>query len=704
MKGNEQLLYQYMEGSSKRFIIPVYQRNYDWKIEQCKQLFDDLIRLFKNGLKRHFFGSIVSSMAEDTGQQDFLIIDGQQRLTTVSLLLLAMYKLLDENVILTDDETLKTRLLEEYLVDKYAPKETRIKLKPVKNDATAFNALVDKHCNLIESSNIATNYEYFYNRIQKGEITVSELYESFKKLEIINIFLSQEDNPQLIFESLNSTGLDLSEGDKIRNYILMDVKPTTLQEEYYERYWHPLEKATNFDVTFFIRDYLSIKLQSIPVIKKTYQEFKKYFINFKGNKVELLEDLLAYSKRYEQLIKGKSSVKEIEPALKRLLFYEATVTRPFLMQVLKLSESKDNEKPILGTKEVVKILSIVESYMFRRQVCDIPTNSLNKIFATLHNDIVQIDKTTTNYLEKFKYILAKKQGNGIFPDDSTFLENLSNKQVYMMRSKNKQYIMDRYENWGTKEVKNVYDFIKDGTYSIEHIMPQTLSREWQSYLGKNWQKIHEMWVHCLANLTLTAYNSKYQNSSFIKKRDVENGFKDSGLRMNQRLANYEKWTEVELEDRNKDMLSKAVKIWPMVNTDYKPAENIDEKVSLADDYSLTGKLINGYEYFGAYTNVKNWQEMYLCIIEIIVEDNPQILINQVNQKENDLQYYFDNHQNKENYKKIYDGIFVNTNTSTNTKMIGLKKLFELYGIDENELVFVLKNSEVLGDNRYVTKK
>lgn len=697
MKGNEQLLYQYMEGSSKRFIIPVYQRNYDWKIEQCKQLFDDLIRLSKNGLKRHFFGSIVSSMAEDAGQQDFLIIDGQQRLTTVSLLLLAMYKLLDENVILTDDETLKDRLLDEYLVDKYAPKETRIKLKPVKNDGTAFNALVDKHSNPIESSNITTNYEYFYNRIQKGEISVSELYESLKKLEIINIFLSQEDNPQLIFESLNSTGVDLSEGDKIRNYILMDVKPTTLQEEYYERYWHPLEKATNFDVTFFIRDYLIIKLQSIPVIKKTYQEFKKYFINFKGNKVELLEDLLAYSKRYEQLIKGKSSVKEIEPALKRLLFYEATVTRPFLMQVLKLSESKDNDKPVLETQEVVEILNVVESYIFRRQICDIPTNSLNKIFATLHNDIVQIDKTTTNYLEKFKYILAKKQGNGIFPDDSMFLENLSNKKVYMMRSKNKQYIMDRYENWGTKEVKNVYDFIKDGTYSIEHIMPQTLSREWQRYLGENWQKIHEMWVHRLANLTLTAYNSKYQNSSFIKKRDVENGFKDSGLRMNQRLATYDKWTEVELENRNKDMLIKAVKIWPMVNTDYKPAENIDEKVSLADDYSLTGKLINGYEYFGAYTNVKNWQEMYLGIIEIIVEYNPQILINQVNQKENDLQYYFDNHQSKENYKKIYDGIFVNTNTSTNTKIIGLKQLFELYSIDENELVFVLKTSE---DNLY----
>lgn len=698
MKGNEQLLYQYMEGSSKRFIIPVYQRNYDWKIEHCEQLFDDLIRLSKDKLKRHFFGSIVSSMAEDAGQQDFLIIDGQQRLTTVSLLLLAMYNLLAEKVMKTDDNTLEVRLLDEYLVDKYAPKETRIKLKPVKNDAKAFYALVDKHGDPIESSNVTTNYEYFYNRIQKEEISISELYESFKKLEIINIFLSPEDNPQLIFESLNSTGLDLSEGDKIRNFILMDVKPTELQEKYYEIYWHPIEKATNFDVTFFVRDYLSIKLQSIPVINKTYQEFKKYFNNFAGSKEDLLKDLLSYAKRYEQLITGKSSIKEIEPILTRLLFYEATVTRPFLMQVLKLSESVDKDSPVLKSEEVVEILNIVESYIFRRQVCDIPTNALNKIFATLHNDILQIDNTTDNYVEKFKYILANKQGKGIFPDDIKFMEDLSNKQVYLMRSKNKQYIMERYENWGTKEVKNVYALIKDGTYSIEHIMPQTLSHEWQSSLGKNWQQIHETWVHRLANLTLTAYNSKYQNSSFQKKRDVENGFRDSGLRMNQRLASYENWTEIELEDRNKDMLNKAIRIWSMVTTEFKPEKDMDEKVSLAEDYSLTGRKINGYEYLGAYTNVKNWHEMYMGMVELIIEDNPQILINQVNKKENDLKYYFDNHQSNENYKKIYDGIFVNTNTSTNTKIIGLRQLFELYNIDENELVFVLKPLEI-SDNK-----
>lgn len=252
MKGNEQRLYQYMEGASKRFIIPVYQRNYDWKIEQCKQLFDDLVDISRNKTNSHFFGSIVSSSAENAGQQEFLIIDGQQRLTTVSLLLLAMHNLLDENLVETDDRTLQTRLLEEYLIDKYAPEETRIKLKPVKNDANAFGVLVDGHRNPIESSNITTNYNYLYNRIQREEITISELYQSFQKLEVINIYLGPEDNAQLIFESLNSTGLDLTEGDKIRNYILMGVETSREQELLYERYWHPIEKATNYDVTFFI--------------------------------------------------------------------------------------------------------------------------------------------------------------------------------------------------------------------------------------------------------------------------------------------------------------------------------------------------------------------------------------------------------------------------------------------------------------------
>ncbi|WP_299035511.1 DUF262 domain-containing protein [uncultured Anaerococcus sp.] len=693
MKGNEELLYQYMEGHSKRFIIPVYQRNYDWTKDQCKQLYDDLVRISKENTKRHFFGSIVSSMNEGGGQQEYLIIDGQQRLTTVSLLLLAMYKILEEEILTTKDLNLKTKLFDEYLVDKYEKKETRIKLKPVKNDAEAFNILVDKFDELILDSNITTNYEYFYNRILREEISISELYESFKKLEIINIFLGPEDNPQLIFESLNSTGLDLSEGDKIRNYILMDVRPNELQEEYYEKYWHKIEKATKYDVSSFIRDYLSIKLQYIPVIKKTYQEFKKYHLSLSIGKEELLEDLLAYAERYEQIITGKSKMKTIEPVLTRLLFYEAKVIRPFVLEVLRLAESSQKKEAILSEEEVLEILNTVESYIFRRQICDMAANALNKIFASLHNEIMQIDGSADLYVDKFKYILSKKQGKGIFPDNQSFLKSLENKDIYSMRSKNKQYLIERYENWGTKEVKDVYKLISNGTYTIEHIMPQNLSYEWQASLGDNWQEIHEEWVHRLANLTLTAYNSKYQNSSFERKRDVENGYRDSGIRMNQRLANFDRWTEIELKDRNEQMLSKARKIWPMVETSYEPENKLEEKVALADEINLTGRLISEFEFLGARTSVKSWQEMYLRTIELIIDDNPHLLINKINNKDSDLKYYIENHQSSKSYKKIYDGIYINTNTSTNTKIIGLKKIFDLYGVDENELVFYLRSKD-----------
>lgn len=689
MKGNEQFLYQYMEGSSKRFIIPVYQRNYDWKIDQCKTLLDDLVGLFSNDNRNHFFGSLVSSQAEGGGQEDYLIIDGQQRLTTVSLLLMAMYDILSDKKddIKDSEKTLMIRIYDEYLVDKYAPKETRIKLKPVKNDGEAFKVLVGKGKDLIKESNITINYKYFYDRIQREDIDVEKLYDSIKKLEIINIFLGSDDNPQLIFESLNSTGLDLSEGDKIRNFILMGVSPLDLQEEYYEKYWNPIENATNNDVSLFVRDYLSTKLKSIPTMKNIYQDFKKYYRSYEASRAELLEDMLAYAKRYEQLITGLSPIGEIEPILKRLLFFEAKVTRPFLLEVLRLSEGED---PVLNTEDVVEILTIVESYIFRRKICDLPTNSLNKIFASLNREIVNLDKTYENYVEKFKYILITKENKGLYPPDEMFKKDMSEKKIFLMRSKDKQYIMDRYENWGTKEIKNIYGLIKDGTYSIEHIMPQTLSKEWKVALGDDWEAIHESWLHRLSNLSLTAYNANYQNYLFTKKRDLENGYRDSGLRMNQRLLKYDKWTEDELIDRNQDMIDKAIKIWPMAESSYKPERKIIERVALSDGKTLTDILIGSYEYKGVEVEVKNWLDMYMSVLDNIINTNPKPILDELIKEDNPLSYYIDRTQSKKSFRKIYDGVFVNTNTSTMTKIAGLRKVFDLYELDEDDLVFNLK--------------
>lgn len=307
MNGNAQKLIKYLDGASKRFIIPVYQRNYDWKMEHCKQLYDDLVKIIRQNRKSHFFGSIVSVQSESGTMEEFLIIDGQQRLTTISLLLLAIYHLLSSGKMVSRDHQLTDKILKKYLIDEYGPEEKRIKLKPIKNDQKAFGILFDQDEEYIPDSNLTINYRYFYDRIQHGELDIDELFDAICKLEIINISLNHEDNPQLIFESLNSTGLSLSEGDKIRNYILMGL-PNDQQTKFYEKYWNRIESYTDYDVSSFVRDYLSIKQQSTPNMNSVYPTFKKYVEDAEVADIEpLLKDLLEYAKRYAFLIKGGHS-------------------------------------------------------------------------------------------------------------------------------------------------------------------------------------------------------------------------------------------------------------------------------------------------------------------------------------------------------------------------------------------------------------
>ena len=450
MKGSEARLLEYMEGSKKRFVIPVYQRSYDWKQENCKQLFDDLETVVRTNRKSHFFGSIVSAYQPNGRYTEYLVIDGQQRLTTVSLLLLAMYNLLRQGRLTASAETMAQEIYEEYLVDKHQPRETRIKLKPVKDDRNAFDRLFEDETEYIRNSNLTQNYEYFYNRIQKEEISIDELYDSLFALEIINIELTQDDNPQLIFESLNSTGLALSEGDKIRNFVLMGL-PMQQQTDFHDRYWSRIEHCTDDNVDLFVRDYLSIKQQQIPAMNKVYATFKGYVRETNVETEALLRDLLDYAKHYEVLLKGKTADGQLNACIFRLNRLETTVTRPFFLEVLRLQESG-----VLTLTETREIFLYTENYLFRRSICDLPTNALNKFFLMLHREIVRFDGTEENYLEKFKYALLAKGERGRFPDDEEFVEAFSTRQVYKMNSKNKIYILERFENYGTIEDKDVY--------------------------------------------------------------------------------------------------------------------------------------------------------------------------------------------------------------------------------------------------------
>lgn len=705
MKGSEEKLLIYMDGSKKRFVIPVYQRNYDWKVEHCKQLFDDLIKIVKQKRKSHFFGSLVSVFNPEGTQLEFLIIDGQQRLTTVSLILLAMHRLIESGIATPKAGHLGQQIYEDYLVDKWEPESTRIKLKPIKNDQKAFGKLFDDDGEYILDSNLTINYNYFYDRIQKEEIGIDELYEAIFKLEIINIVLNEDDNPQLIFESLNSTGLDLSEGDKIRNYILMGL-PLKQQEQLYEKYWNKIEEQTGYDVSSFIRDYLSIKQQSTPAFRNVYFKFKDYVEGMKFIDIEeLLIDLLDYGKKYQYLIKANSPWKKVNECIYRLNRMKTTVTRPFLLEILRKLELNK-----LYESDVNEIFLIVENYIFRRAICDVPTNSLNKIFLLLHKEIIRFDETDSDYLEKFKYVLLNKSESGRFPDDGEFSEALSEKNIYGMRGENKLYLFERLENHGTLETKDVWKHFDEATYSIEHIMPQKLTKDWIKELGDDYERIHAIWLHRLANLTLTAYNSKYSNRLFKEKRDIKNGFIQSGLRINQWIGTKDKWTEAEIEERDSMLQNRAFKIWPYINSDYEPLIKQVENITLDDEVVLTGRMISGFSLLGVEQGLNSWTEMYHQVLVQLHAEDKSVLTKLAVTKdpEVDLAIHFSTSPDSfTSFRRIDKDIFVWTGTDTQYKVNILKKLFPMFDIDPSELVFLLKrdiSNKISNDSRHLIRR
>lgn len=697
MKGSEERLVAYMQGANKRFMIPVYQRNYDWKRENCKRLYDDLVKVIRSKRKSHFFGSIVSVYNPDGINEEYLVIDGQQRLTTVSLLLLAIYNLLEQKRVTSEKTTLSERIYEQYLVDKWQDEDTRIKLKPVKNDRVAFEKLFHDMSEYIPESNLTINYQYFYDRIQKEEIKVDELFEAICRLEIINIKLNQDDNPQLIFESLNSTGVALSEGDKIRNFILMGL-PTKEQNEYYENYWNKIEQYTGYDVSAFVRDYLSVKQQIIPAQSKVYFTFKAYVEDHELEIEALLQDLLDYAKWYWHLLYADTknkALKALDACIYRLNRLETTITRPFFLEVLRM-----HDEGKLSVSETTELFLLTENYLFRRTICNLPTNALNKIFLLLHKEILRYDGTEENYIEKFKYAILSKKERARFPDDAEFAQGFAERQMYFMNSKNKIYILERLENDGTKEDKDIYRHCDEGDYSIEHIMPQHLTPAWIKELGSGYEQIHEIWLHRIANLTLTAYNAKYSNNTFGDKKTRENGFLESGIRLNTYIAQREKWTLKELEERSEYLANKALQIWKQPDTNYQPAEKQLDSCSLDDDVTLIGRIIAKFSYKNVEQPVDSWIRMYESVLKILHTDDKSVLSKLAHTvaDNNDISIYVSNRpEDLREALEIDDGIYVERNTGTGLKISLLRRFFKLYGADPEDLIFWLRNENEKGE-------
>ncbi|MCC8079525.1 MAG: DUF262 and DUF1524 domain-containing protein [Oscillospiraceae bacterium] len=547
-KGN---IYEILNGN-KQFLIPDYQRFYSWDLEQCKRLWGDIVEMQKKGKTGHFVGSIVNiaEQAMPTGVQKYMIIDGQQRMTTLTLLLLALR---DYSIANPKDTSINSMKIDNVLLkNEYENGDERYKLLLTQTDRDILISLVERKP-IPEStvSRLLNNYDFFAGKIKDMDLTPAEVYESIGKLQIVNITLDRAiDDAQAIFESLNSTGKELSESDLIRNYVLMGLESAE-QSYVYEHFWRPMELLFSYEtqesvMDRFFRDYLTMKLTRIPKQNRVYEEFKLYHLNCEfGSVRELCQDLLTFAKYYTDMVFRRSDNKVLKRLYDDINDLRMDVSYPFLLKV-----HDDFANGVISEENLEEIIGLCISYVLRRNICDIPTNSLNKTFATLRNEIKNDD-----YMNSIKAFFVLRDDYKEFPNDDKFKKAFMTRDIYNMRARN--FILSHLENYGNKAPIIIEN------YTIEHIMPQNsnLCVEWQTELGANWKEIQKTYLHTIGNLTLTGYNSEMSDKPFMSKMNMEGGFKQSALRLNSYLVTLTEWNEAHIKERAEQLAKKALQIW-----------------------------------------------------------------------------------------------------------------------------------------------
>lgn len=641
----------YFKDDKALFLIPLYQRKYSWEKKHCQRLFADLIKIHEQNLYSHFFGSIVSVKASET-QNDLLIIDGQQRITTISILILAAINAVNNNCLACENLDFVKDTHDKFLFAKYRRGvERKIKLRPIDDDMKAYDALFSNDESTFipaEKSGITSNYKFFYNLIvSQDKLSFEDIIEAIEKLIIIDICLDSKDNPQLIFESLNSCGKDLEEADKVRNYLLMSESKES-QEEYYYKYWHKIELCTDGEPTMFIRDYLTIKRKVISSISDLYFDFKLFDEESTLSREELLADMLKFALYYKQASKGKTGDTSIDKKLRQLANIGSNVCMPFYMQFLDFANEQGLSKEIQ-----YEVFDTIENYWARRIMCGWPTNVMAKIFALMHSDIMRIYNThkrrglevTVDYAELMKYVLLRKQGVGVFPSDKDIKEMFPKRQVYKMSANYRMFLFERMENLNSKESNDsIIPKMSEGSITIEHIMPQHLSAQWRKDLGENAEEIKEKYLHTFANLTLTGYNQEYSNRPYtekwagytIEKKNKETskvetieicGYKDSVFKLSNYMKTHEQWTETELIERGNILLGNFLKLWPMITTEYTPLEKEVEIVSFDDDDAeFTNRNIAAFRYKGEQHQVSTWKEMLVDLCKLLYKEKTTEMI------------------------------------------------------------------------------
>ena len=572
-----------------QYIIPVYQRKYSWrKEEQCARLWRDIVAMEQQN-KQHFVGSIVSVAEQSTLMrvQKCLIIDGQQRMTTLTLLMIALRDYLLEQ---GQPDTITDLILKNHGRTGYEA----YKLLLTEQDRDVMICLIERRPVDVENTNsrIYQNYLYFRERVLSQELTPDQIYQSISRLTIVGIVLDRDqgDDPQLIFESLNSTGLDLSKSDLIRNYLLMGLHQTE-QDKIYHHYWHPFEKLfidteeeeRSDRMDRFFRDYLTMKKGSFVKFDNIYDVFKEYSSqNTEFNTIEeLAEDIRTFGDLYTNIVYERKHLPVehmiLQPIWAEIRSLRMEVAYPFLMRVY-----RDCLIGRISIDELAEIARLTIAYVVRRAVCEIPTNSLSKTFATLKNNINYDD-----YFNSIKAAFYFLDSYKSFPNDEKFSAELRSRNMYSMRIC--KYILTKLENYQNKEP------IQSANYTIEHILPQNrnMRPEWQDALGESYAEIQAKYVDTLGNLTLTCYNSEMSDKSFTEKKKV---YKESAMHtLNKYVTEQDTWNENTILTRV-DLLAKAAcKIWhyPVLMDEQKEKyQTKDELATVLQSYDISNYEFN----------------------------------------------------------------------------------------------------------------
>jgi len=673
MEARKIKLLEFIGSGKKTFNIPVYQRNYDWKEEQCQKLFEDIQNIVKSNYEiEHFLGTVVfvSSKAE-MNFNEYILIDGQQRITSIMLLL----KVLHEKI---TKEDYKEEIWEEYLTNKRVPEENlRIRLKPVESDGMPYKKLIEEN-DISLTSNVCKNYKIFEKMVEGSNYSPEEIYKALGKIELVYIQLEKgkkSENPQMIFESLNSTGLSLTQGDLIRNYLLMNHEYEK-QKMLYKNFWLEIEKEiANEKISDFVRDYLTMKNGLISNKDKVYDDFKKYIKQNNENMDEegILKELKSYSEYYSWFLNGNSPNDKVNQKLEEFRYLRNTTVYPLILSVFEDAYLYKN----ITEKELLDILELLISYIFRRSVCGYTTNSLNKIFASI---VVSLkNKDIYNQIEKGLM-------NKSFPKDEEFRAEFIKYNFYKKGTKFCKYALKSLESIENKEQ------IDMGNITIEHVMPQTLNSEWRIELGNKFEQIHFAYLNTIGNLTITGYNSELSNKSFKVKKER---YKDSNIKICREIAKYDNWREIEIKNRAEKLFEKAKKFWKVPQGyDDKNIDDLEygKNYLLGSDINITGKKPSKLIILENEYSVKSWKELLEKLCIELYEIEPQLLKELIYNpsfkgKEKDIVA-----QNKEKLRvplEIDEDLYIESNLNSNAILNYANMIATEYELEE-EVFFTLK--------------